>query len=217
MQNEFTKAQFSAVQNIYDYFNKAMFEGKLNNCLLNFSRMSKSYGFFAPNRWGVLESKEMVHEISLNPDHLTRDPKAVISTLVHEMVHLWQQDFGKPSAGYHNKEWAQKMKVVGLYPSSTGAEGGKETGKNCSHYIIEGGLYDVLYNEMPKDYLYPLVASPFEKAAQAKKASKNKTKYACPSCQTNIWGKPNLKVTCSDCDELFVSNESGENEESEAA
>jgi hypothetical protein len=205
MSNEFTTNQFTAVQNIYSYFNEKMFDGKLNNCLLNFSRMSKAYGFFAPKRWGVLEDKSMVHEISLNPDHLTREPKAVIGTLVHEMVHLWQEDFGQPSAGYHNKEWAEKMKTVGLYPSNTGEVGGKETGKNCSHYIIEGGLYDVLFNEMPESYLYPLVANPFSK--KAAKAGKNKTKYTCPSCDANIWGKDGLIVTCNECDEYFIKSE----------
>ena len=31
----------------------------------------------------------------------------------------------------------------------------------------------------------------------------SKTKYTCPSCKTNIWGKPNLKVACVSCDKPF--------------
>jgi hypothetical protein len=58
-----------------------------------------------------------------------------LSTLVHEMVHVWQQHCGTPSKrGYHNKEWATKMKSVGPQPSSTGMVGGKETGQRMSHY-----------------------------------------------------------------------------------
>jgi predicted SprT family Zn-dependent metalloprotease len=200
MKQDFTTSQYQAVQNIYAYFNEAMFGGKLNNCLLNFSRKSKAYGFFAPERWSGSDAPA-IHEISLNPEYLKREPIEVISTLVHEMVHLWQADFGKPSPGYHNKEWAAKMKEIGLYPSSTGAEGGKETGKNCSHYIIKGGLFWELWQEMPKEYLYPLVCV---SESGVNKASKNKTKYTCPGCDSNIWGKDGLRVICEDCEQEFV-------------
>jgi hypothetical protein len=202
-----TESQFSAVSKIYDYFNENLFDGKLNTCLLNFSRKSKAYGFFAPERWSKADdSKTKIHEISLNPEYLKeREPIKVISTLVHEMVHLWQQDFGKPSNGYHNKEWAEKMKEVGLYPSTTGAEGGAETGKSCSHYIIAGGAYEVLFNDMPKEYLYPFVC--VSEGGGVKKGSgsknKNKTKYTCPSCKAHIWGKDDLSVICTPCDERF--------------
>lgn len=30
-----------------------------------------------------------------------------------------------------------------------------------------------------------------------------KTKYRCPSCRANIWGKPGLLVRCEPCDDLF--------------
>ena len=59
-----------------------------------------------------------------------RTNEQTLSTLVHEMTHLQQQHFGKPSrSGYHNKEWGLLMRAVGLIPSSTGEPGGKETGQ----------------------------------------------------------------------------------------
>ncbi len=32
---------------------------------------------------------------------------------------------------------------------------------------------------------------------------KNKTKYSCPSCLNNIWGKPELRVKCLECNRVF--------------
>ncbi|MEO6721449.1 MAG: SprT-like domain-containing protein [Ferruginibacter sp.] len=200
---DYTGAQFTAIQNIYNYYNANMFSGMLNNCVLNFSRKSKAYGFFAPERWGTIEASDTVHEISLNPEYLKRPPVEVISTLVHEMVHLWQQDHDTPAKGYHCKRFAKKMKAIGLYPSSTGQEGGKETGKNMSHYIMEGGQFITLWDAMPKEFLYPLVCVS-EGGSKAKKAGKNKTKYSCPSCASNIWGKEGLHVHCDDCDEVYL-------------
>jgi len=34
--------------------------------------------------------------------------------------------------------------------------------------------------------------------------SLSKSKYTCPDCQTNVWGKPGLNVICGDCDKAFV-------------
>jgi predicted SprT family Zn-dependent metalloprotease len=60
--------------------------------------------------------------LALNPDgFISETDKQVCQTLVHEMTHVFQHVHGKPSArGYHNKEWAAKMKSIGLQPSSTG-------------------------------------------------------------------------------------------------
>ena len=30
--------------------------------------------------------------------------------------------------------------------------------------------------------------------------SQNKTKYTCPGCQVNLWGRPNLQIRCVPCD-----------------
>ncbi|HIE17406.1 MAG TPA: hypothetical protein EYP71_04350, partial [Dehalococcoidia bacterium] len=86
----------------------------------------------------------VVDEIALNPTHFKERTMAqTLSTLVHEMCHLWQHHFGKPPRGnYHNKQWATKMLSCGLIPSDTGREGGKQTGQNMTHYIEDGGVFD---------------------------------------------------------------------------
>lgn len=38
-----------------------------------------------------------------------------------------------------------------------------------------------------------------------KQNKSSKTKYSCPTCKTNIWGKPELKIACMTCDEPFSS------------
>lgn len=219
--DKITLSQFEALQNIFDYFNKHLFNNELNDCILNFSRKSKAYGFFAPERWSkrnqnvmdaIENSKNRIHEISLNPEFTkNRRPDAWVSTIVHEMVHLWQQDFGKPSKSHHNKEWATKMKEIGLYPSSTGEPGGKETGQKVSHYIIENGAFQKHFSVMPNDYLLPFLCSQEMSGKVAK--NKNKTKYTCNGCETNIWGKADLNIICEECGMKFLQEEKEEDEE----
>jgi predicted SprT family Zn-dependent metalloprotease len=200
-----TLTQFQALQKIYDHMNRKLFKGELGQCLINLSRKSKAHSFFAPKRWSARGSEERIHEISINPQTINRNPIAVISTLVHEMAHLWQEDHGKPSAQHHNKEWAAKMEELGLIPSSTGLPGGKKTGRNMTHYIEEGGAYERAFAAMPDDYIYTFIAHELNesKAAKAKKKAKNKVKYTCDSCDSNVWGKPGLHIVCQDCGHDF--------------
>lgn len=132
---------YKFVQDAFDYFNEHLFDGSLNNCLITLQREKNVMGYFSPNRWQGQGG--MVHELALNPAFFaTHGPLEFFQTLVHEMCHMHQQDYGVPSARtYHNKEWADKMESMGLMPSSTGKPGGKRTGQSMSDYPIEGGKF----------------------------------------------------------------------------
>jgi predicted SprT family Zn-dependent metalloprotease len=203
-----TIEQTEAFQNMYDYLNVEFFDGELSPCILNFSRKSKAYGFFAPDRWE--NGGEIASEISLNPHYLSqRDPQDIVATLLHELCHKWQHDFGKPSrSGYHNKEWAAKMEEVGLIPSSTGKPGGKRTGQRVSHYIEVGGVFAQAFQAMPEEYWFPWVCAPeYSESGKAKgkgaSKAKLKVKYSCGGCSTNVWGKGGLQLACVPCNDYF--------------
>lgn len=222
-----TEAQFKALQSIFDYFNERLFNAELPHILLNLSRKSKAMGFFAPNRWKDAKVEEvegqetkMMHEISLNPDHLAQGFKEACDTLVHEMCHLQRQIApGKkcPAHG-HDQQWADMMKEVGLQPFNV-KNPEKETGASCSDRPIPGGVFETCFEEMPTEFQLPFmhIAVPSKHKA-AKKASK--TKYTCPECETNAWAKPETKLVCGECmvkmlaeGESPAEDESEENEE----
>ncbi len=207
-----TQRTYKTLDDAYRFFNKRLFAGKLPGCLITMQRSKKAYGYFAGGRFGSVDGKEVADEIALNPSHFgQRTTEQSLSTLVHEMVHLQQHHFGKPSrVSYHNKEWAQMMKVVGLIPSSTGAPGGREVGQQVSHYIAEGGPFaracaeligkgfDALYIERWSD----------NSEARRKKKSASKTCYTCPDCGVKAWAKPEVSLICGDCDEPLRAGDS---------
>jgi hypothetical protein len=199
-----TADQFGAYGQAFDHFNRTLFDGHLPRCILNFSRHARAYGFFSPERWS--RGAEHTHEISLNPDVLNRPLLDSMGTLVHEMVHLWQQEFGKPSRrGYHNAEWAGKMEGLGLIPSDTGQPGGKRTGQRVSHYVTEGGRFDGAFRAMPSEYRLPWTSG--QSAGSGKPKRADKIKYECVTCEVAVWGKAGLNIVCGDCGEGFRSNE----------
>lgn len=206
-----TAAQFAAYEGMFLHFNAGLFGGHLPAVILNFSRRDKTLGFFAPDRWEHTDVKAggRRHEISLNPSMLRqRSPKDVASTLVHEMVHLWQEVAGKPSrTGYHNAEWAMQMEGVGLLPTSDGTPQGKKVGQKMTHLIIAGGRFEKAFAALPAECLLPLTCHA-EPTAKKKAAAKNKVKYSCDGCGANVWGKSGLAIICDECEARFVEVQS---------
>jgi len=202
-----TEAVTGALVTAYNHFNTTLFNGKLHPCLVHLHRKAKCYGYFAGDRFGTVDGVSTVDEIALNPSHFKeRTIEQSLSTLVHEMVHLWQHKYGKArKPGYHDKEWATAMEDVGLMPSSTGEPGGKRTGQKVSHYIMEGGDYAVACAALvATGYALPYVELwSTDKKASARKAA-SKTKYCCPSCGANAWAKPDTSLLCGGCHEHLV-------------
>jgi predicted SprT family Zn-dependent metalloprotease len=205
-----TQKTYSLLLSAYNFLNARLFNSELPPSLITLQRKAKTYGFFAGGRFGSRDGVEIHDEIALNPSHFKkRTTEQSLSTLAHEMAHLWQHHFGKPSRGnYHNKEWAAKMRQIGLVPSNTGQPGGREVGQSVSHYIEHGGRFQEAYRELETRGFMPLYVDLWgsDESSKRREAKKNasKTKYTCPDCCTNAWAKPGVHLNCGDCNLLMI-------------
>lgn len=210
----------------FRHFNRALWGGQLPEVAIVLNVDCRCYGYFAPD--ALSDGKIKRHEIGLNPLFIgaTRDQKSPLSTLVHEMAHLWQATFGKnrrPKT--HDREWAEEMKRIGLHPSTTGLIGGDETGKNCSHYIIGGGLFDLAceallktgfrltygstyeIKETPKGPVIPgfsgkIIIPGWGTVTGVKPAKRNvRAKHVCPCCRTQAYAGRSAQIACVPCSE----------------
>lgn len=244
-----TEITYSELDTAYAFFNKHLFQNRLPPCLITLQREKRTLGYFSRKRFINKENKH-VDELAMNPSYFAiRTIEETLSTLVHEMTHVEQEYYGKPSRnGYHNKEWGDLMQRVGLCPSNTGQKGGKRTGQKMSHYIIKGGAFDMackqlldeqftlswydrfppvtnfqpvfslglgsdtlsLYvddeNDNEEDDENKVTVNPSFLSFPVKGENKsNRSKYRCPSCSNQIWGKPNLKIKCGedDCNDIL--------------
>jgi len=211
-----TRRQFNTLEDLFSYYNEALFDGRLPFCLINLSRHRRAAGFFIADHWTSIDNQPK-HEISINPDTLHNGDESWHSTLVHEMCHMWQAEFGNPSRySYHNKEWAEKMVEVGLMPSHTGKPGGKSTGQRMTHYVLNNGPFKRAFQAISLNDLNNLRLPYITNTAnwprtpktgdEASSGSQNKSgiklKYSC-SCGTNVWGKSGLQIKCLQCGSLF--------------
>jgi len=206
-----TAACYGDLTWLYAYYNGKLFANILPDCLITLQRHAQCYGYFRPQsfRYG----KRVTDEIALNPEFFVEQRKGeIFQTLVHEMVHLWQEHLGKPGRrGYHNREWAAKMESIGLMPSSTGEQGGKKTGDKVGDYVITGGLFEKVTAEVQgrwEIWIHDLrgeedAAAEDEHAAADERTKPTRRKYSC-GCGRNVWGRPGLEIKCLACDAPFV-------------
>ena len=197
---QITGQEYTAFDQAYAYCNTVLFSGKLRPCLITLQRQARSYGYFAVGRFQ--DRTVEVHttdELALNPDTFAgRSDTDMLSTLVHEMVHCWQQHFGTPPLrGYHDRAWAVHMVAIGLMPADTGAPGGKQTGQHMGHDILPGKPFDraaaVLLATDFRLHWQSLADKPQHNKLRSK------TKYQCPVCEQNAWAKPTAQLFCGLC------------------
>lgn len=178
-----TRQTYDELLRAFDFFNDRLFAvipgERLPPCVITLQREKATCGYFSLERFGN-KVGEVTHEIALNPSLFAINPLTeTMATLVHEMCHLWQHEFGSPGRGrYHNQQWADKMEAIGLMPSDTGRPGGKRTGDQMADYPIEGGPFLCACAELLTqdfeiswfDRFPPSIAVPVDHAAVAASA-----------------------------------------------
>jgi hypothetical protein len=209
-----TTEQNEALSGAFEIINLQLFGGALNHPMIIFTRNSQSIGgYFSPDKWRN-EDGEKVHEIAMNANTMKDDIVDLMDTFIHECVHLWQHDNGKPGrGGYHNKQWADKCREVGLEPKDL--KTGKDTGDSITTTLVESGRAEQCIAEMPEDVILPWMADPMQVPEQQppgtpppqgeeKPKKKGRAKYSCPVCFLNAWAKPNALILCGECNQRLI-------------
>ena len=209
-----TAKHYTNLDNAFRYFNEKLFENKLPDAIITMNRKKGTKGYFSFQKFSYRDRKESVSEISLNPDEfLERTDIEILSTLAHEMCHLWQYCFADPARkGYHDKVFARKMYEIGLQTSSTGEPDGKPTGQRMTHYIIRGGKFEKVAQGFLLSNDKLLLESLKEEEKEKKERKKNRYKFVCPDCGMAAWAAGSAKLACGDCKTLLEKEEDNDND-----
>jgi hypothetical protein len=83
--------------------------------------------------------------------------------------------------------------------------GGRETGQRMSDYIIPGGSFTQAFATLAKTGWKLNLQSAHHAGKSG--GTNSKTKFTCASCQQNAWGKPDLEITCTPCQQRMRAAE----------
>lgn len=167
--------------NFFEIFNQEFFEGRLPTPVVSFrhDRVTRLGSYYTGrNEFAVKD------QINLNSQHLERPKYQALATLLHEMIHEWQDYSGKHSSGYyHNKQFQTKSRELGIPCNAKGQTTGITDPfvEVCRRYGIE------VSEQAIKEF------KPIERSRGTSKLRK----YSC-GC-TNIWAATRVHAMCKLC------------------
>jgi hypothetical protein len=153
----------------------------------------------------------LLDEITFNTVHLLQEDKrrvweygqwGELETLLHEQVHLWQQNFGsqpvKLGKVYHNKEFVAKCESLGLHPRPGVG----------SHWRPADGLFAMLMKEygIAQGVTFEVAEgkrSNWWEADKERKGRSTLSKWSC-GCQNARVGTKEFHAQCLKCRNVFV-------------
>lgn len=180
------------LEKIYDRLNADFFEGALKRPVITIQNTPKAYGHYTVQEVWVVDGTEL-HEINIGAGTLNEPVEIIISTLVHEMCHQYNeevlgvQDTSRNNV-YHNENFKTAAENHGLTVKWI-----KGRGYSCTSasdrllkWIDENDLNDILLyrKTIPQNI---------------KMNKSNSRRYVCPVCDTKIRATKTVRVICGDC------------------
>lgn len=204
MENNIIKQQTLALEGLYIYFNKELFNDSLPAVALTIQTQGRKncYGWCSVGeRWECkeLEWANKWYEINLSAEHMDRGIELISATLIHEMVHLWNGINGiddcNPKTQNHNNSFKSKAEEVGLVVEKVDRKGWAST--HLSDRLIE------LVKSSEIEDVFKTARITAEKVDREKKPV---NKYVC-GCGIIMKSTKELDIICGKCMEKFEIEE----------
>ena len=205
-----TQATMDLCQSVYDHFNQRLHGGLLHGAQFSFQPLRKSLSKFKAAQ--IIDDQDQIHDqiILCSNQQMSADPLKVLAAIDDAMISQSQYMNGKTGRdNYRNRERAEMAKEIGLYPSSTGEEGGKEIGDCISYYIIEGSPLQQAAQELLAGGFKMAWEEVKPKSKDTQSKSGKRVKYICPhsECGTNALSKHDAYIKCGIHDQALVPQE----------
>ncbi len=157
---------------------------------LRIDSLRRAYGTFRPGR----NSFGLRDELSIDREHLVGNPYwRVLGTLLHELLHSWQQRHGKPSrSNYHNKQFRTKAAGYGLIVEKNGYT---QYQPGDTPFLLFLSKHGVTPPEIPG-----VTVTQLSRRGSAEKLHL----YVCPCGVRARIGRRQFNAQCLDCGGRFV-------------
>lgn len=169
--------------------------------------------------WAEKGGDNSYYEICICAEYLSRDINGICATLLHEMVHLYNQQRGVNDCSrgnsYHNKVFRDTAQARGLIIGYTHKYGWTTTTLNSEavEFIKENANEDAFaiarttpfYLGKPKGGKNGDGGEGGDGETQKPKTSTRR--YVCPKCGAIVRATKELNIICGDCSVKFIQEE----------
>lgn len=220
---------YGKIQTVIDELDKRFFSGakkeKIPQLVFAINNKCRTcvVAYVQPDALYDKKTDTKLQYMGINPDYLDRKLEEIISTVCHELCHVYEHAYIHiPRGGYHDKQWAELMRDCGLEPKYQNSSKTAVT-----HTVIKDGVFEKFVSDFKEKYgedYFNIVSYSAEVARRTRKElgieddeddspradnadkpikvyNRNKIKYVCASCGMSLWGKGNLYIICGNCSE----------------
>ena len=192
---------------IFDLLNEAFFDSALSRPIITIQSTPRAYGHYTPYDSWCVDGEKGMREINIGAGTLSRPIENVVATLLHEMVHFYNDLNGvkdtSRSGTYHNKAFRDAAQMRGLIITHHPTYGWSitEPGDELLAFCIDNGLTEIRLCR--HDYESIRVSGGSTHAGNGgfvptgKKSSTRK--YICPCCGMSVRATRNVNIACLDC------------------
>ncbi len=200
------------LNSIFDLLNARYFENTLSRPVITIQSTPKAYGHYTLfDAWSI-DGEAGMREINIGAGTLARPIENVVATLLHEMVHYWNDKNGVKDASrgntYHNKNFKVVAEACDLVVEHHPTYGWSITSPSDAllEFCVENNLTEIRLNR--NDVMSIAVgvsgthAGTFTGNAGRKPSSTRK--YVCPCCGMSVRATRNVNIACLDCNEQLM-------------
>ena len=196
------------LEKMYRQLNQDKFNGELEDPIITIQSTPRAYGHVTCGK--VWKSKDVArYELNIGAGTLDRPIENVVSTLLHEMVHIFHLQNGIQDCSrggtYHNKKFKEKAESIGLIIDYDKKIGWSITSpsEELIEYIISKDWQDIRinrneYGRLPASGKGTSTGSPSTDGTDGKKPSSTR-KYICPCCGASVRATRTISLVCGEC------------------
>jgi hypothetical protein len=205
------------LEKMFRELNHDKFDDELETPIITVQSTPRAFGHVTCGKvWKRSDEKECL-ELNIGAGTLNRPIENVCSTLLHEMVHIYnmQHNIQDTSRGntYHNKKFKVKAEEVGLNVEHDQKIGWSVTfpSDDLILYIADKGWEDI---KIGREEGFSFPAFGVGKAGDSGKIPTDITKVKkpsstrklqCPCCKNSVRATKDVYIICGDCGERMIT------------
>lgn len=202
------------IEKCFRLLNDELFNGELPTCMITVVPSARTYAHYTTfEAWQTKDTGK--HEINISSAYLDRPLENILASLVHEMVHCYNdcvlevQDTSNNGV-YHNKRFKQAAEDHGLIVSRSEKYGWSHTepADRLLQFVLDHDeLREIEMNRTPYDLVHVPIGTHSGNGGVTVVPTVLKghsRKWICPNCGTIIRSNKIVNVICGDCMVKFV-------------
>jgi len=209
------------LQRSFKLLNQTYFNNELEKPVITIlvDSTTGAYGWISANKVWSSKDNKYFREINICAEYLNRSAVDVITTLMHEMCHLYNIQNGikdtSRAGTYHNEKFKARAEKSGLIVEKNDKYGycitkpGEEL-KEIVKNNVRAGCFKLERMKTYRDGT-PKTTTKGEDGREktTSRTKQSMRKYCCPSCGLIIRASKDVsgKIMCIDCNEIFTETE----------